>query len=77
MVAPNGRLIVGAFAETNRTRPYMEWCGAWSLIHRTEKEMFDLAESAGIPLEMCCQEVDSLGAIRFLIANQADSDRIG
>lgn len=65
-----GRLVIGNLAETHRTRPYIEWCGAWFLRHRTADELDRLAHDAGIRAPELKQEVDELGAIRFLIADK-------
>ncbi|MCA8998452.1 MAG: class I SAM-dependent methyltransferase [Planctomycetaceae bacterium] len=67
-----GRLVIGNFAETHRTRPYIEWCGNWFLIHRSKQEMQALADQAGIPANLVAHHVDEWGAIRYLTAVRPD-----
>ncbi len=44
-----GRALVFNFAPHNPSRAYMEWIGNWYLIYRTEQQLRDLADRAGIP----------------------------
>jgi SAM-dependent methyltransferase len=46
-VRAGGELLVGNFADDNPSRVFMEWFGAWSLIHRSEREFLALFEEAG------------------------------
>ncbi|MBS0207105.1 MAG: class I SAM-dependent methyltransferase [Planctomycetes bacterium] len=71
-VAPGGLLVIGNFAETHRTRAYIEWCGAWHLEHRSESDMQAVAETAAIPRQSILHDIDELGAIRYLIARRAE-----
>lgn len=41
---PNGKIIFGNFNENNMQRPYMEF-GGWSLYHRSDSDMHNLANS--------------------------------
>jgi len=44
----NGEIVIGNFNEAhNPSRSYMEILGDWNLIHRTEKQLFELAREAG------------------------------
>jgi len=43
------RIMAFNFSENNPSRAYMEWVGAWRLIHRTPIELFHLGAAAGIP----------------------------
>ncbi len=67
-VAPGGRLVLGNFAETHATRPWIEWCGDWFLIHRTLRDMHVLAEAAYrlCPQVQISYDLDDLNAIRYL-----------
>jgi len=47
-VKPNGEIIIGNFNQDhNPSRAYMEIFGEWSLIHRTERQLIQLALDAG------------------------------
>jgi hypothetical protein len=48
-LAERGRLLVFNFSEPNPSRAYMEWFGNWYLNHRTEAQLGQLAEVAGVP----------------------------
>lgn len=50
MVAEGGQLVVGNFTPENPTRPYMEFAD-WSLIHRDEVTLQQLAFESGIEAE--------------------------
>jgi extracellular factor (EF) 3-hydroxypalmitic acid methyl ester biosynthesis protein len=43
LLDPGGQLIIGNYHCRNPTRIYMEYWMDWSLIYRTEEELFDLA----------------------------------
>jgi len=47
-IKPNGEIIIGNFNQDhNPSRSYMEIFGEWILIHRTEKQLIQLAVEAG------------------------------
>ena len=46
-----GRIIGGNFHPRNPNRNQMEWCLGWFLIHRTESEMAEICNRAGIPAD--------------------------
>lgn len=65
-----GTMIFGNFHPRNPSRTYMEWCGAWFLIHRTEKDMIELCRQAGIQ-EACIKiEQEPLGVNLFCIVKK-------
>jgi extracellular factor (EF) 3-hydroxypalmitic acid methyl ester biosynthesis protein len=43
LVEPGGRMVVGNFHVANPSRWRMEYWGDWTLIHRTEEELLELA----------------------------------
>ncbi len=47
---PNGELVIGNFSPKNPTRAYMEFA-CWRLYHRTDQQLRQLAEEAGVPAE--------------------------
>ena len=49
LLLPHGELVIGNFSPANPTRAYMELLGGWSLHHRSEKDLLNLATKAGIP----------------------------
>ncbi len=61
-----GELIVGNFHVSNPDRPWMEWCGDWRLIHRTEEDMLRLCNKASIPLAAAQFHFEPLGVNMFL-----------
>ena len=65
-----GRLVVGNFHPRNPSRAYMEWCGDWHLIHRSEGDMLRLAAGAGVPLGRCRLDSETLGVCVFLVAQR-------
>ena len=67
---PGGTCVAGNFHVDNPSRNYMEWCGDWCLIHRTDDEMQRLCGDAGIPMN--CVEIthDSLGTIVYVVASK-------
>lgn len=67
---PGGRLVVGNFHPANPSRPWMEWGGAWFLIHRTEEDYRRLCERAGIPLECVTFEREPLEVCLFCVAQK-------
>ena len=67
-VGPGGRLVVGNFASSHQTRPWIEWCGDWFLRHRDESDLFSIAREAGMPEAAVSIETDQWGAISFIDA---------
>jgi extracellular factor (EF) 3-hydroxypalmitic acid methyl ester biosynthesis protein len=63
-----GKLVVGNFHANNPDRTWMEWCGEWFLIHRTEADLLRLSEQAGIPGDNVTFVQEPLGAVVFLVA---------
>jgi len=43
------RIMAFNFSSANPSRAYMEWIGAWRLIHRTPADLYYRAMAAGIP----------------------------
>lgn len=70
-VDAGGRMIVGNFAETHPTRPWIEWCGNWHLIHRNPAGLHAIAGAAGVADAMVT--TDSFQAIHFLEAVKAEA----
>lgn len=62
-----GRCIIGNFHVSNPSRNYMEWCGDWCLIHRTDDDMQQLCRDAGIPAERATITHEPLGVCVFAI----------
>lgn len=67
---PGGRMIIGNFHPRNPSRNYMEWTGAWFLIHRTEADMLRFMEAAGIPGRCVTFEREPLGVNIFCVADK-------
>lgn len=65
-----GSLIFGNFHPRNPSRNYMEWCGGWFLIHRTEEDMSLLCKMAGIPEACISFEQEPLGVNIFCVARK-------
>ena len=63
---PGGELVIGNFSDFNPSRDYMELLGDWSLIHRTEKQLFDLAREAGAPASAITVQWEPEGVNLFL-----------
>ncbi|MBN1493418.1 MAG: class I SAM-dependent methyltransferase [Candidatus Omnitrophica bacterium] len=63
-----GRLIVGNFHPRNKSRNFMEWCGEWFLIHRTEEDIKRIFMDAGVPENKFDVDREPLGACIFGIA---------
>ena len=63
--APGGQMVVGAFHPRNPSKAWMEWGGAWFLIHRSEADMAALSERAGIPADALRFEAEPLGVCLF------------
>jgi len=70
MVRPGGRLVVGNYSSGNPSREIMEF-GDWYLVHRSEKELLDLAGSAGLDLAAAHVESEPLGVNLFLHIEKA------
>lgn len=65
-----GSLVFGNFHPRNPSRNYMEWCGGWFLIHRTEEDMALLCKAAGIPEASISFEQEPLGVNIFCVARK-------
>ncbi len=66
-----GVLLVGNFAPHNPTRAYMEWLGNWYLTYRTQNELWELTEEAGIPQACVSVGAERLGVDLFVCADKA------
>ena len=66
--APGGQMVVGAFHPRNPSKAWMEWGGAWFLVHRPEADMAALCERAGIPADALRFETEPLGVCLFTVA---------
>jgi len=62
-----GTCAVGNFHIRNPSRNYMEWCGDWCLIHRTEDDMCRLCSAAGIPSKHVEIAQEPLGVCVFAV----------
>lgn len=62
-----GKVAFGVFHPKNPSRNWMEWCGEWFLIHRTQNEILGLCDQAGIPSENIKFEFEPLGINLFTI----------
>lgn len=65
-----GKLLAGNFHPRNTSRNYMEWGGNWFLRYRTEEDLLELCERAGIPREDTTIEQEALGACVFCVATR-------
>ncbi|MFC1809387.1 class I SAM-dependent methyltransferase [Candidatus Omnitrophota bacterium] len=65
-----GKTIVGNFHTSNQSRNFMEWCGEWFLIHRSEEDIKRLFLDAGVPEKNFDIDREPLGACIFGIANK-------
>jgi len=65
-----GKMIVGNFHPSNTSRNFMEWCGQWFLIHRSDEELRELFTRAGIPSEAVAIEREPIGACIFAVAKK-------
>ena len=65
-----GTCVVGNFHASNPSRNYMEWCGDWCLVHRTDDDMRQLCAAAGIPVESVEVAHEPLGTIVFTVASR-------
>lgn len=65
-----GKMIVGNFHPSNTSRNYMEWCGQWFLIHRSDEELTNLFIKAGIPPTVVSIEREPIGACIFGVASK-------
>lgn len=66
LVTCGGELVVGNFSEINPSRTYMELVGDWNLIHRTPKQLIDLAVKAGVKSHLIEVKEENLGVNLFL-----------
>lgn len=62
-----GTCAIGNYHPSNPSRNYMEWCGDWYLIHRTDDDMRRLCRDAGIPPEQVTITHESLGVCVFAL----------
>jgi len=62
-----GTCVIGNFHASNPSRKYMEWCGDWCLIHRTDDDMRQLCRDAGIPAERVTITHEPLGVCVFAL----------
>ncbi len=58
-------IVIGNFAKTHASRPYMELVCEWRLIHRTEEEMAALMTAAGFDEASVTVESDATGVNLF------------
>jgi SAM-dependent methyltransferase len=70
-----GELLVGNFAADNPSRIFMEWFGAWSLIHRSEREFLALFEEAGFATAELCVEREAEGGSVLLVTARCGGER--
>ncbi len=61
-----GRIVIGNFHPDNPNKNQMEWCLAWFLNYRTEKDMVEICKRAGIPERNITVEREALGINLFL-----------
>ena len=71
-----GKVVVGNFHPRNPSRSFMEWCGQWFLIHRTEDDYRRLCRSAGIPEESIQFDREPLGCCIFLILEKVSEGSV-
>jgi hypothetical protein len=67
----SAEIVFGNFGPDNPTRPMMEVLGRWYLHHRSPRELFALAQGAGLPLEHVRLGMENEGINLFLHANKA------
>lgn len=65
-VKSNGKMVIGNFHPRNESRPVMEIIGDWYLHHRTNAELEDLAQQAGVAKNAICIEAEPEGVNLFL-----------
>ncbi len=65
-LAPGREIVIGNFAITNPSRPYMEFGGEWFLYHRSPDQLISLAMQCGIPREHIAIGCEPLGVNLFL-----------
>lgn len=66
----DGQMIVGNFHPSNTSRNYMEWCGQWFLIHRSDEELKNLFVKADISPAAVSIEREQTGSCIFGIAEK-------
>jgi len=69
-LADGGTLVIGNFADSHSTKPWIEWCGDWNLIHRSADALVGIALDAGIREECIRTMSDDHDAIGFLYAQR-------
>ena len=67
----DGKMIIGNFHPSNTSRNYMEWCGQWFLIHRSDEELTNLFIKAGIPPAAVSIDREPTGACIFGVAEKS------
>jgi SAM-dependent methyltransferase len=65
-VKKDGELVVGNFANTQPSRPYMEFGGEWFLHHRSANQLVELAMQCGVARERITIGCEELGVNLFL-----------
>jgi extracellular factor (EF) 3-hydroxypalmitic acid methyl ester biosynthesis protein len=63
---PGGEVVIGNFSQRNPSRDYMELLGDWSLHHRTEKALAELAKEAGAAPDSVTIDWEPQGVNLFL-----------
>ena len=66
LLNPGGEMVIGNFSKGNPTQGLMEVMGAWYLNYRSEEELLDLGEEAGIMEENMYVDREPLGINLFL-----------
>ena len=61
-----GEVVIGNFSPLNTSRDYMELLGDWTLIHRNEKQLIELAREAGAPPSAITVDWEPEGVNLFL-----------
>lgn len=65
-----GRVVFCNMHPQNTSRSYMEWCGDWFVIHRSEQEMLDLCIKAGINGDCVTFSQEQVGVFTFCVAKK-------
>lgn len=73
LVAPGGRVFVGAAASGSVYRPCLEYLTDWTLVERTERELAGLCRAARVPAGSLRLERDATGTV--LLAELVASER--
>lgn len=67
---PSGSLVIGNFSDQHTTRNWLEWCGDWFLVHRSEDEMHAIAQEAELGDRAIQVLSDPQGAMRYLVVER-------